>query len=342
MMKILFFSAALLMLAVACAGTRNAPFSDQVVLTGSDPGNGIACAIGPAYTGTIPAPAQRAGYTTCVANYDFTSKSNFTYAGKTYNFSKLSTWLGCSGETTALWWNGGYNSRPSSCSNYSMTLDSAIGKNVLDMAFTAADANNSASATWMSQGNGNFGGPAATQTFNFPQGIYLDYTLEVRPADTNPYASDSTCQTVYCELMGFFSLGTSGAFQEWDALEMDAAGAKVYQSNNRMFPSNSGGAFTYHHYGMLLTTDGSTATWACGYLDGNGVSCYTKSIPAGGFTERQFYGIGVGSLYFKNCHSGGPCPAPSPTQHMRIQSIRILSCANWTAQQCNTGIISTP
>src|SRR5262245_55180275 len=72
---------------------------------------GIACDIGPNYSGPIPAAAQTAGYTHCAANYDFTSATNFSCSvqgcgtGVSYNMSNIATWLGGCGASAPLWWN---------------------------------------------------------------------------------------------------------------------------------------------------------------------------------------------------------------------------------------------
>jgi hypothetical protein len=65
-------------------------------------GGAIACDIGPALTGAIPAAATQAGSTHCGANYDFTQAGSFTSGGHTYQWSNLSSWLECAGALTLL------------------------------------------------------------------------------------------------------------------------------------------------------------------------------------------------------------------------------------------------
>ena len=72
MIKTLFFISALLLLpGLGYAGNPSAPFSDQVVP--ADPPSSVACGYGPNYSGSIPAPAQAAGFNTCAVNLDFGS-----------------------------------------------------------------------------------------------------------------------------------------------------------------------------------------------------------------------------------------------------------------------------
>ena len=70
MIKQLLFAAALLAPCIAHAANPSAPFSTQVVPAASD---SIACDSGPKYTGAVSAPAQKAGFTRCLLNADFTN-----------------------------------------------------------------------------------------------------------------------------------------------------------------------------------------------------------------------------------------------------------------------------
>ena len=93
MLKHILVAAALL----APALTYGADLSVQIVPAASPTppssptpppsSNGIACDIGPNYTGTIPAGAQAAGFTHCAANYDFSQPF----------YATQSNWLNCAG-----------------------------------------------------------------------------------------------------------------------------------------------------------------------------------------------------------------------------------------------------
>jgi hypothetical protein len=354
-------------LALTPAAIFAAPTANLIVTVVPAPatGGGTHCDIGPDIIGDLPAPAVAAGYTTCAANYDFSTATDFTTNGNTYNFSNIATWLGCSGQNTALWWTSSYNSPGTApCSDFNIINDSTIGTNVLDMAFSAADANNSVSATTMSMGNGGWGGATPAQTNNFPQGIYLEYALEILPADINPYdtnnGGDPKCATHYCEQFGFFSLDTSGPFNEWDVIESDTGSsgnsAKAYSGGNTDWESYSpapNNEFSWHTYGMLLTTDGATGIAKCNYVDGNhttsgsasSTGCYEHWDGVGSgfqYAARQYFGLMLGAQEFQECYFGGACAAPTVTQHMHVKYIRIFTCAGWASGQCNTGIKNTP
>ena len=92
MIKKLLFTAALLVPGLAYGQNPSTNLSAQVVRAGSDP---IACDIGPAYTGQIPAAATQAGIIGCAANYDFTQTQSFTDNAGTHQWSNLSSWFTC-------------------------------------------------------------------------------------------------------------------------------------------------------------------------------------------------------------------------------------------------------
>src|SRR5690242_7504818 len=93
MIKRVLFAAVLLMPALAYGQNPSASLTDQAA---------IACDVGTPYIGSIPAPAKAAGFTHCVANYDFTQTGPFTSGGNTYRWSNLSSWLECAGASSPL------------------------------------------------------------------------------------------------------------------------------------------------------------------------------------------------------------------------------------------------
>ena len=119
MIKELFFAVVLLAPTLAYSGNPSGDLSVEVVPASS---NGIACDIGPNYTGSIPAAAQAVGFTHCAANYDF---SNSFYATR-------SNWLDCAGAANPQWWNLSYaTTTPAPCGRYNIIADTAFGTNVL-------------------------------------------------------------------------------------------------------------------------------------------------------------------------------------------------------------------
>jgi hypothetical protein len=208
MIKILVFTAALLVPCLAYAANTSAPLSVQVV----DPSNGIVCDIGPPAS-AIPAAAQAAGFTHCAANYDFTFVGNFTSAANTsftptrntYNWATQSTWLaGCGASSTvALWFNlWGYYPHATPCSDFTIESDSvAGGKNVLHIVWTPADAAAGNEMSWISTVDNQNVPTAGT---DFPNGVYVEILWRINQSTQNAL-NDSQPQ------VGFFCMSETGA-----------------------------------------------------------------------------------------------------------------------------------
>jgi hypothetical protein len=234
MIKTVFFTATLLVADLAYGQNPSADLSVQVVKPGN--GIGIPCARGPNYTGSIPAAAAKAGFTTCVVNSDFSMAQ----------YQTLSNWLDCAGATTPTWFNVGYNAGVTPCSDYTIVTDTVHGNNqtVLDIAYTASDAS-IGPGTWMATKNGTNGGPLG---YDFPIGAYYDLTFELLPANVNVFNTTSAkaiCAgiggsgTLYCELLDWFAVNVS-PFQEIDFLETDVFGALYPNGVTSGYLYNSG------------------------------------------------------------------------------------------------------
>src|SRR5260370_5644626 len=131
---------------------------------------GVACGIGPNYTGPIPAHAQMAGLTTCGAIYDF---ANSTY-------SNLTSWLDCSPYGTAAGgqyqWHIGIAGYPSwgGCNQFSMVTDASINKQVLQIEYPLGTTSIESMAT-----QGNLGtGPIELR---FPYTYYVETPSKRKP-----------------------------------------------------------------------------------------------------------------------------------------------------------------
>jgi hypothetical protein len=287
MIKQLFFIAALLVPVLAYGANPSAPFSDQVVPAQNPPPpppGSIACAIGPNYTGSIPAPAQAAGYTTCAANYDFTTPT----------FSTLSTWLGNCGASSPILW--AFFTGNTGCGDISMVSDG--GSNSLLLANPASPGADS-QIVILSADNGSGGGNGAT----FPIGNYAEVVVR------------TTSNTYYADLF-FYLTGltyvsesdiaeaapapynntsvTNGASTfggcTFDATAAPSAGQCYYSA----FQNFANDVTNYHTYGVLTTidgnalSDGSHEIAGCTYYDGTlivsssspcGWNSFTNTIP---------------------------------------------------------------
>jgi hypothetical protein len=155
-----------------------------VTVTG---GGGIACAVGPNFMGSIPAPAQTAGFTTCAANYDFSYTGSFSANGNSgYTWSNPATWLVCPGQSPSnpLFFGHGLTGTGNEpCSDFVITTDSGGGGNqALKLIFTTADYNNNYATTELDSEN-----PYSPYNGNtFPLGMYVDVTARF---DTTSYTN---------------------------------------------------------------------------------------------------------------------------------------------------------
>lgn len=327
--NVLLAGALLLAPVLAYGGSPNTDLSVQIVPAASPTPppspKGIACDIGPNYTGTIPAGAQAAGFTHCAANYDFTQPF----------FATMSNWLDCAGASSPLWYNTGYNSTATPCSDFSIVNDS--GSNVLEIQWTPADASNNSQASWMGTAPSNTSSGNGT----FPQGVYVQDT----------YRSTAVTQTalgVYGDILSFFSWdGAGNGIIEWDWFEAYTDGGAancLYDWASGPGPCGgsyfSGGNYSpnqeaiYHTYASRVTSDGSTAFGMCAYLDGAQIGCTTHAPgSSNAFGDRNYYSTGVGQL------NTNPPHVPSVPEVMYIKQITVFSCSGWQTGQCNGTVL---
>jgi hypothetical protein len=318
MIKKLMFMTALLVPGFAYGQNPSALLTVQVV-----PSSGsIACGIGPNYNGSIPVGAQAAGFTTCAANYDFTSSA----------YANTSTWLDCAGATNPQWYHTIWWAAASPPCTVQIVNDSVAGSNVLDF-------------TWLpSYGTkgGSTNGFQAMETMihdgsiatDFPD-AYIEIEYRITPVLANTYSSLYTWTRLG-------ALGT-GAIIEWDDIETygttryaDDAACHNWSNGsgcNGFLWHGSGPSdiSQYHKYAMRITGDGSTAIYACSYVDGNFIGHCVNGVPnAGEFSVRNFLIVGVGS------YSG----QPSGQVDMLVKSIRVWSCANWRTTMCSGTVLT--
>jgi hypothetical protein len=336
-------------LLVACHAYGADPTADLTIQVVPAGGGGIACAIGPNYTGAIPAPAQQAGFTTCARNNDFTQ-------------TLPSNWLNCTFDhASAQWYFGHPQNIPGvnlPCSSVIFqTTDPLTGGKALDMQWLASYLNiiePSPSAYY-------FKGSVVMETQSVDSqpprtlgaGVYYPYayyemTFRVQPTP-NTYASPFEPTGLN---MAFWTFGSAGPGAQWtggnfefDFLEMDPGwfnastvhqwfGTPTYQQSwSGAYP---GDARQYHTWGALVTGDGQTNVEMCNYIDGNFLGCASRSYGAGSTEATDRYPIILGQGI--DCSDGTSSCMPSDLQSldMYITSIRVWSCANWQSTMCYT------
>jgi hypothetical protein len=264
MIKKLFVLAVLLLPSLAYGGNPSANLSVQVVPAASV---GVACGIGPNYTGSIPAPAQMAGLTTCAANYDFTDSS----------YSTLTNWLDCSTYGTGTGqWHIGIQGFPSwgGCGQFSMVTDASINKTVLQIEYVSGTNSIESMAT---QGSGGTG----TIELGFPYNYYIETTYKMKALcggcaqnaggpnglfvwnnDNGNGLLEDDLGEIYVDTGGF---GDKGWINWTGGSGCGQAGCVFLPSGN--YPAGSGWSPTsYAKLGSLVTNNGSTAYW-CTYVN---------------------------------------------------------------------------
>jgi hypothetical protein len=300
----------------------------------------MACAVGPNYVGTILADAQTAGFTTCAFNSDFA----------TSGFNTVSSWLGgdkmtddCgAGLASGPVW---YNTSDTPCSDYSIITDG--GSHVLDIQWNAADVAAGRTLSEM-QSIGYYQQPGG---HIFPTGMYLE--MKFRFTTTGWHALDGASQTWL--LGGPFKWlpqqqPQNVPFVEWDCCEIYpgsnasiSAGSVPWDGVSGIlwgdFPSgkqicsgqtacNAFDPTTYHTYGMLVTTDGNTATAQCSYVDGNKVGCVSSPSVSPATTPWQV----LETLIIQLGPGGNTEPSPfNGPVDLLISYIRVFSCSGWNA-----------
>jgi hypothetical protein len=214
MIKKIIFTVVMLAPGLAYGQNPSASFTDQVV----DPSNGITtCDVGPPYTGTIPAPAQAAGFTHCVANYDFTQTGPFTSGGNTYQWSNLSSWLQCAGASSPLLFNKDFG-EPNNCSDISVTTDSGV--QVLQMQYMPTDTNGQ---TWLST-DSESGYPNSA-------GVHIKHGYYVEEVTRVPSSWTQNCTQSWlggCIFFDFWSTQTLGGCSQCSEASVEDDFVELY------------------------------------------------------------------------------------------------------------------
>jgi hypothetical protein len=348
MIKQLIFTVGLLAPGLAYGQNPSASFTDQVVPAGSDP---IACDVGTPYIGSIPAPAQAAGFTHCVANYDFTQTGSFTSGGNIYQWTNLSSWLECAGASSPLLYEHDYGD-PSNCSDISITTDG--GAQVLQMIYTPTDTNGQ---TWLATDSSTgYPNSAGIRTHT---GFYTEEVWRQTPA------SFDTCQSYMpgCIQFDFWSIQVSSSCPSCTDLEFDFV--ETYGNGSGGGNGTSGGGSAigasacfqcisgydrteYNTYGGFntVTNSGSPNYEDCWVLNGISRSlCGSTTVDATSLddTTIEFYPMMVGPQATGGNNSkcpGGTC-SPTGTLTAYIQRMTIWSCAGYSTNTSGSPCFSS-
>ena len=338
---------------LAYAANPSAPFSDQVVPAAS---NRHRLRHRPShYTGSIPAAATQAGFTHCAANYDFTQTQSFTDSVGTHQWSNLSSWLSCSGSTSAPYlfdYVIGSDSVPCDTSHQNVTT--VNGVQVLQLTYAVAD---QSAAHYINQLRSI--NPVSSLNVSNPwqEEWYSEFVMQ--------FNNTSPCGSNFCiafNISTFTSVQGNPCFfatdQEWDsgatgtgtgfALYNFPCGTSNFE-NLGASPVDGAISTNVTTWGSLVTADNvSTAAannfWGSGAISGLPGSAFLSSVsktvvpPA---TNPVFHN----PLYFYI--SEGPNGSTSNwtlTHVTNIQRITIWECPGYQSGGCfnNRVITSAP
>ncbi len=258
---------------------------------------GIACDVGPPYTGSIPAAATQAGFTHCAANYDFTQTASFTDSLGTWQWSNVlgaGGWLSCSATPPFLF---RYNAE-AGCDAAHFSVGTDSGMQVFQESYYLTDKN--AGKYYTEIESASYNGTSISGT-SFPTGKYIEWIQRATVANT--------CVSPFCIIWNMSTYapdifsGNNPCFLETDN-ELNSNGLSPNQGMDYWNPTCgiSGNGFgpaapvaagamatTYNTYGVLLTIDDASKGAMCNYFrvgvvgglqGGDWLSCASENLAA--------------------------------------------------------------
>ena len=305
-MRALFGYAILVLLGILGLMARAATFTAPLTGTATGGGSGTACTHGP-NAPSVPLPAQRAGFTTCVMNADFTSTT--TDAGG-INYSNTATFVVQCGASYAsdhsawdvMWGTGGNvysGGAPCARTQVGVGLDPLFpSTQALDEKFLRADFSSNVNLISMEWPGFccSFASPAGTSIYQY---LYFQITFRAPSSTVSQAAVNNNGGAIPIDVWQ----------EEWtpnhtdtevDFFEIQPAfnsGTQYRLSTNINSLNNPFASFRidyndgqYHTAGYLITSDGSSQMSVCAYIDG-GIATATPYGPCGVVT-----GLSSGAL----------------------------------------------
>ena len=373
MIKRLLFIAALLAPCLAYGQDPSADLSVQVTPAGSDP---IACDIGPALP-SVPAPAQKAGFTTCALDADFAQiYGNYTDANG-WNFGNTSTFIyECGGHASnnytyyRILLQSGPSLTTAPCSYATIVTDPVYSNQALHVIYPLSQFNSGYLRTALNWPNssgasslppcrvvsGTFGpygcagGPYGNGMVN--EGYY-EMNWRVTSQDfTNISSGQDLIQDWWLDN----SWGDCGTCEKQiDFLELQSSyctgfsclmqgGATGATGNTATFSNVT----AYTPTGFLITQAGDGNTWYCVYIgqaqinSGVAKGC---SEQTGNPTNTNFSKVMSQWVGTADCYGGTPTPpsclGTTTTMDMYIQYQRVWKCANYWTSQCYGTVVTS-
>jgi hypothetical protein len=352
-----------IMLALVAFGGPTVNFTVHVSPKSS---GGVACDIGPNYTGSIPTAAQVAGFTHCAANYDFTTSF----------FSNKDTWFQCpdngsaqanNGTSTALFYwqhTGGGPDGP--CSDINMITDG--GSQVLDLTFTPTDFDNQVGGGYtnvVSRSGYNYPNSAGTW---FPNGSYIESVDRVTAASYVSVSADNGALLGGPWEYGNSQLNVAGQCIiefDWQELYKNQGAnnggtiehctgnfsARFWEPSGQNIQS-SYDATQYNTYGHLATQDTSGNLSVCLYLNGTPLSptpCSSNPFVNGSsdsaINDQESVIMWSGAQNRnQSCGSTPNCIRPTGNVDVLYKRITIWTCPGYksTTNGCAGTLLTSP
>jgi hypothetical protein len=292
--------------------------------------------------GAVPPVAAAAGFTTLAVNYDF---SSVAYADPNTN------WLDCTDSDDTKIWHLGSPGVPSGVTyggcDIHQKFDSVAGANVLNVhldvntnpcnswgaycstsletrneishAISASYPNKYFEAVVRIEGTypqGPFNGPAAAWEWPVGDNGLEGDNVELQ-YDSGGYGNDGVVN--WCTSCNGVN---TAAWITWNS------------NYNQNIPSGWSPT-AYHKYGMLTTSDGSTAITMCWFIDDVLQSCTdAPEVQSYMYTQRKFL---IMTAYAAGGDGQGTGNAPGiiVSRNLDVQYMKIYSCDQWPTQMCN-------
>ena len=305
MRRILLAAAAVLLAGTVTARAQLIPFRGEQV-----PG--------------VPNEAANAGFTTLAQSWDFSKPL----------YAVQSNWYDCNGSLpNVLFHQGNPGVSLKNPCNVNQINDGGV--TVMDFQYLTSYESNGFSGQFNQVGGQTYDNFNNTVSIDFPN-MYIETVARVArtfgapnnsggPNDVWTWSDPPNCALeidvfeLYEDQGGF----ADGSTHSW-CTGVDAYRWQSYTTNN--LPP--GWAPTdYHKYGTLLTSDGVTEQYACGFVDdllqGCGPLKAARMPQVFNYRNRIIASAGSNST------------TAAANIDLDIQYIHVYSCANWNAQMCN-------
>jgi hypothetical protein len=348
MFKNVLLAGALLVPVLAYGGSPSTDLSVQIVPavsttppppspTPPPPPTSGSCGAAP--VGAAASDVTAAGFTTCALYSDWTyGIPNSVGTGLPSN------WLDCSetsGTTPNADWTWGQ-----AFFNYDGTAPCSItgGNSIIS---EATDGNgNPALHVQLTQAQlATFGGwllsmgpynPTASSastpaSWDYPLGVYIEYTMKDSGTNINGYSNEMAFWTVSNSNYGSGCLPSPGNTIELDFNESITPSYATYYMHCPTGGTTIGGnsyGFTisnYTTYGYLITNDGNNNLATCVYINGTRQFCYSATTPD---SQGAIYGR-MSPWFYASFSCGSSCTG---TEDTWIKYIKVYTCSNWLVQ----------